>query len=168
MDFALKVVFSGTVSSDIPDRFFRLDETNKDKSSYFEFVICIGKKLYAYGFEILLEKKKINEERLIELGPVKDKKVFYRNTSMCTYSYNKSLVEEDYRSRFEIYIQDHIGTFPEAYHEVMISDLIVPTVEAAALSPHCRTYIHSHSSDRTHTYQKQWCILRLYQVLSDL
>jgi len=106
MSFALKVIFSGTASILNNQRYFRLDAANKEKPSYFEFEICINKKMYAYGFELSIFKKEIIEEWLIELGPVKDEKIFYRNTSTGQYIYDTSLLEEKSLERFEIYMSD--------------------------------------------------------------
>ena len=106
MSFALKVIFSGTASILNSQRYFRLDATNKEKPSYFEFEICINKKMYAYGFELSILKKEILEEWLIELGPVKDEKIFYRNTSTGHYTYDTSLLEEKSLERFNIYMSD--------------------------------------------------------------
>ncbi|MFA6784002.1 MAG: AAA family ATPase [Sphaerochaeta sp.] len=106
MFFALKIIYQGTETIENTNKFFRLDDTNKDKTSYFEFEICLGKKSYAYGFEIMVAKQEICEEWLIELGPGKEKEIFTRNTSTGTYSYDFSLLEEAYRQRFEIYIGD--------------------------------------------------------------
>lgn len=106
MSFALKILFAGTVSIHNNQRYHRLDVTNKDKSSYFEFEICINKKIYAYGFELNIQKKEIVEEWLIELSPVKDNKIFYRNTNTGIYTYDKSMLEEKSIDRFEIYMSD--------------------------------------------------------------
>lgn len=43
---------------------------------------------------------------MIELGPVKDKKIFYRNTSTGHYTYDVALLEQQYVARFEIYLSD--------------------------------------------------------------
>ena len=106
MSFALKVLFSGTAGILNTQRYFRLDAANKEKPSYFEFEICINKKMYAYGFELHINTKEIVEEWLTELGPVKDKKIFYRNTNTGHYTYDASLLEQQYVARFEIYISD--------------------------------------------------------------
>ena len=106
MSFALQVICSGTASIHNTQSYYRLDETNREKPSYFEFEICIDKKIYAYGFELHISTKEIVEEWLIELGPVRNKQIFYRNTSTGHYSYDGSLLEEQYVARFEIYISD--------------------------------------------------------------
>jgi AAA15 family ATPase/GTPase len=106
MAFAGEILHKGTGSIGNSNKQFRLDDTNKDKTSYFEFEICLSRKSYAYGFEVVLDKKEITEEWLIELGPAKEKEVFTRNTSTGTYTYDASLIEESYRQRFEIYISD--------------------------------------------------------------
>ena len=106
MAFAQGIVHHGTKNIKTPNVYFRLDDANKSKPSYFEFEICTGKKSYAYGFELVLDKREITEEWLIELGPIKEKEVFTRNTSTGIYSYDLSLIEESSRQRFEIYISD--------------------------------------------------------------
>ena len=106
MSFTLQVICSGTASILNTQSYFRLDEANREKLSYFEFEICIDKKIYAYGLELNIYRKEILEEWLIELGPVKDKKIFYRNTSTGHYTYDASLLEQRYVARFEIYISD--------------------------------------------------------------
>ncbi|AEV29479.1 hypothetical protein SpiGrapes_1676 [Sphaerochaeta pleomorpha str. Grapes] len=106
MAFAQGIVHHGTKTIKTPNVYFRLDDMNKSRPSYFEFEICIGSKSYAYGFELVLDKREITEEWLIELGPVKEKEIFTRNTSTGMYSYDLSLIEESSRQRFEIYISD--------------------------------------------------------------
>ncbi|HAF86318.1 MAG TPA: transporter [Sphaerochaeta sp.] len=106
MSFALKIILTGTASILNTQCYYRLVSENREKPSYFEFEICINKKMYAYGFELNIFRKEITEEWLIELGSVRDKKIFYRNTRTGHYTYDDSLLEEDYVQRFEIYISD--------------------------------------------------------------
>ena len=89
IDFAVLVLMLGTEK--MPnDRYFKLNPANKDKPSYFEFEICIGGELYAYGFEVIISKRQITEEWLVKLTKEKDITIFTRNTETGNSFFNRS------------------------------------------------------------------------------
>ena len=106
MKFARDLIVLGT--DKVPDSScFKLDRTYQDIPSYFEFEICISGLMYSYGFEMLLAKKEITEEWLIQLGDGKDQELFYRNTVTGKYGLDETLLSrnEDI-GRLGIYISD--------------------------------------------------------------
>jgi AAA15 family ATPase/GTPase len=105
MDFAAGITIIGT---DIirKDLYFKLNPVNKDEPSYFEFEICLNGKIYAYGFEIIISKKQITEEWLIELGAARNTEIFTRNTLTGNLTVNESLLDEPYNERMNVYVED--------------------------------------------------------------
>ena len=49
------------------NQYYRIEESNKDLPSYFEYEIEKNQKLYSYGFEININKKEIVSEWLIDM-----------------------------------------------------------------------------------------------------
>ncbi|HCU29737.1 MAG TPA: transporter [Sphaerochaeta sp.] len=106
MAFARNIITHGTAES--PDTsFYKLDPKAKSLPSYFEFEICIGGRLYSYGFEMIISEREITEEWLILLGPSKNEELFTRNSTTGRYTYDTTLLsrKED-AAHFEIYIND--------------------------------------------------------------
>lgn len=106
MAFARKIITQGTAESPNTS-YYKLDPKAKDLPSYFEFEICIGGKLYSYGFEMIISEGEITEEWLILLGMSKNQELFSRNTTTGQYSYDTNLLanSEDI-AHFGIYIND--------------------------------------------------------------
>lgn len=86
--------------------YFRLNPNNKEKSSYFEFEICIDGEIYAYGFRIILSKKQITEEWLIKLNKDKDEDIFTRNVETNRYFFNEAYLSEPLDTHMKIYLED--------------------------------------------------------------
>ena len=106
MAFARNIIMHGSTES--PDTlFYKLDPKANRLPSYFEFEICIGGKLYSYGFEIIIAEREITEEWLILLGSSKNQELFTRNSTTGRYTYDPTLLSrnEDV-AHFKIYIND--------------------------------------------------------------
>jgi hypothetical protein len=106
MAFAHRIILLGTSSITNIGQYSRQEHANRDRTSYFEFEIVVKDRLFAYGFELLLADRTITEEWLVELAPDHERTLFVRNTQTGTYSYDPSLVSEELRPRFEIYLSD--------------------------------------------------------------
>lgn len=61
ISYAQQIVLAGTVQP-FKDNYFKLDDSNRDKTTYFDFEFRIGDAIYAYGFEVVLSKREIKEE----------------------------------------------------------------------------------------------------------
>lgn len=79
MNFAKK-----TIIKELPigctNMYCKTNSNNKEKKSYFEFEFLLNGKYYAYGFEVLLSKRRFISEWLIELtSNDKEKIIFCRD-----------------------------------------------------------------------------------------
>lgn len=98
----------------------RLNVMNKDKTSYFEFEICIDGEIYAYGFEVLIFQKKICEEWLIKLDKNnKDVALFTRNVDNKQIFFNPEYLTEKNKERMKVYIDD----FKSVSNELFLSEI---------------------------------------------
>ena len=110
MDFAKKVIVNGIKSETTYNKHFRLDPANRQKPSSFEFEFKLDAKMYAYGFSVHLENKKIQEEWLVELGKttenvIYERKVLENGTSEFPI-FNLKLTDKKAINRFEVYKED--------------------------------------------------------------
>ncbi|MFA6857572.1 MAG: AAA family ATPase, partial [Treponema sp.] len=106
MEYFRAVLFLGTEK--VPnDLYFRLDPSNKEKTSYFEFEICLNGKIYAYGFEMLIASRQITEEWFIELGKDRNRELFTRNTVTKQIIFDNSLIKKDSVERMNVYLTDY-------------------------------------------------------------
>jgi len=105
INFAHSVIINGMDSS-FSNSYFRLDDTNVNKPSYFEFEIKIKDKFFAYGFEILLKKNELVSEWLHEISPRKTVVIFERDLISETYRSDLNLKEPDIKNRMKVYSED--------------------------------------------------------------
>jgi len=78
IDFSQKVITKGIDKLNPVNCHFRLKKDNVNSPSIFNYEIKAGNIYYSYGFAIQLNKHKIIEEWLYEIGNNKEKKVFER------------------------------------------------------------------------------------------
>jgi len=93
----------------LQEYYFKLDEKNKTKPSYFEFEMKIDGKCYAYGFELILNEKEFTSEWLYEINNENSKKIFERNVTEETINLNSSLKnikDRTLKKKFEVYTDD--------------------------------------------------------------
>lgn len=76
MDFARTLIVH-KMPMDIINSYCRINDENKEKTSKFEFEIKLDDKVYAYGFEIIVNKSSIIEEWLYELTPKNGEKMIF-------------------------------------------------------------------------------------------
>lgn len=108
VDFARKIIVHGVKSESAHNKYFRLDPENRLKPSKFEFEFKIEEKIYAYGFSMLLETKKILTEWLFEVQKNGDKPIFERTvleTGQSEVAIHLKL-DKKTKMRFEVYMQD--------------------------------------------------------------
>lgn len=87
--------------------YFRLNDENKNKPSYFEFEIKIREKYYAYGFEVVLNKSNLISEWLYEILPNNEQKmIFNRNIKDGEFKYDIAFTNKENKTRMEVYSND--------------------------------------------------------------
>ena len=76
MKFMKDAILNG-LPADCEEMYCKTDESNKIKPSYFELEITINHKYYAYGFQIILNQRKLVSEWLVELKSDGSEKIIY-------------------------------------------------------------------------------------------
>ena len=112
MDFARNVIVAGVKSEVTHNKHFRLDLTNADKPSKFEFEFKIDHKIYSYGFSVHLGSQKFQSEWLTEVGKTTDKPIFEReilDNGKSKFNFNLKLTGKA-KTRFEVYQEDVLET----------------------------------------------------------
>jgi AAA15 family ATPase/GTPase len=104
IDFAKKIIEDNLSNINTNKKYFRLDKTSKNRLTEFVFEIEIEEKFYNYGFNVLLDKKKINEEWLYEISSKSSNKIFSRENN--SIELGKILTKKSIKNRFEIYAED--------------------------------------------------------------
>lgn len=106
LDFMKHVVLYG-LPKGYTDQYCKLDESNKEKESYFELEIMLDEKYYAYGFEVILNQSKFVSEWLIELtSDNKEKLIFSRDINKGTFEFGDELKEKGLIDKLEVYAED--------------------------------------------------------------
>lgn len=106
MDFMKHVVLFGLPKGHT-DKYCKIDESNKEKESYFELEIKLGEKYYAYGYEVILSQSKFVSEWLIELTSDNNEKViFSRDIKNGTFEFGNELKEKGLIDKLEVYAED--------------------------------------------------------------
>lgn len=106
MDYMRSIVLSGLPKGHT-DMYCKIDETNKEKESYFELEIMLEERYYAYGFEVILNQSKFVSEWLIELtSDNKEKLIFSRDIKNGVFEFGPSLQEKGLIEKLEVYAED--------------------------------------------------------------
>lgn len=76
------ILSSLTSRPDIRKMYCRVDQDNKKKTSYFEYIFSVGNRFFSYGFEAVLNELRIDSEWLIELDSQlgEDRLIFQRES----------------------------------------------------------------------------------------
>lgn len=108
MDFARNIIVNGLKSETTFNKHFRLDPTNIDKPTKFEFEFKLDEKIYAYGFSIHLASQKFKSEWLVEVGKTTDKAIFEREVLENGQSKFKAHLKltGKTKTRFDVYQED--------------------------------------------------------------
>jgi len=118
IDFAKSIIENSLNSINTNKKYFRLDKDSREKPTEFVFEIEIDKKFYNYGFNLFLDKKKIDEEWLYEIGLKKANKIFSRKGT--TIELGKKLTDnKSIKNRFEIYAED----MKNQTHQLFLSEI---------------------------------------------
>lgn len=106
--------FKECVQTEIPfdavSMFCKNKEENKDRESSFEMQMTVGDKFYAYGFSVILSKRKITGEWLYELyqnGTARP--LFEREVNGCLVLDESITLSNAEKNKFEIYADDFEG-----------------------------------------------------------
>lgn len=106
IDFMRTIVLYGLPKGHT-EKYCKIDEINKEKSSYFEMEIMIENRYYAYGFEIILNKSRFTSEWLFELtSDNKEKLIFSRDIENGSYEFGESLKVKGLIDKLEVYAED--------------------------------------------------------------
>jgi AAA15 family ATPase/GTPase len=105
IDFARSTIVNG-LDSGFVNSYFRLEDANIEKPSYFEFEIKIDAKFYAYGFEILLHKNEIVSEWLHEISAKKNVIIFERDLTKNEYRTEIKANNKNVEKKMEVYSDD--------------------------------------------------------------
>lgn len=84
---------------------YRLKKESINKKTEFEVEILMDKKIYAYGFSLMLETREVLEEWLYEVGKEKDKLIFERGKEKNDNLFVEKLEEEDEKKVY-VYLDD--------------------------------------------------------------
>lgn len=110
IDFAKKMIVDGVkyTSKRTLNDHFRLKKGSENEFTKFEFEFSIKSKIYAYGFQVYLDKGEILEEWLFEIKKTTQKPIFERivRASTTTYMKSKPSLKGQEETRFNIYAQD--------------------------------------------------------------
>lgn len=110
MQFMRFTILGGHLPRGHERQYCKINDENRERSSYFELEIKLGKKYYAYGFEVILNKSKFISEWLIELNPKgKDKTIFVRDIEQASIEFGTNIRNGEYREKIEIYGEDVAG-----------------------------------------------------------
>ena len=82
MRFMKDTILNG-FPSDCGEMYCKTNESNKTKPSYFELEIMIDDKYYAYGFQVILNQRKLVSEWLVELKSDGSEKIIYERGFCC-------------------------------------------------------------------------------------
>jgi AAA15 family ATPase/GTPase len=108
VDFAKQIIVSGIKNVIIDNKHFRLGKENLQKPTKFEFELKLANKVYAYGFVVQLNERKITEEWLFELNKTTEKAIFERNLNAEGKITTKLGLKLDKKTknRFDVYSED--------------------------------------------------------------
>ncbi|MFN0215416.1 MAG: AAA family ATPase [Saprospiraceae bacterium] len=108
IDFAKNVTINGLINTPSHNQQFRLKKSAEHHLSKFEFEFKAGERIYSYGFELLLNSKKIAEEWLFEVKKTTDKAIFERKVEPNGNSVfsSKPPLKGKHSTRFDVYAND--------------------------------------------------------------
>jgi AAA15 family ATPase/GTPase len=93
----------------------------KNKESYFDYEIEIDDTIYAYGYIVNLNEKRVNSEWLYKLSENgKDKVVFYRDVVNKNYQYKSLVSDAKHKKKIEGWLDDSIYVENELFISTVI------------------------------------------------
>ncbi len=108
VDFAKQIIVGGIKNTITDNKHFRLGNENLQQATKFEFELKLANKVYAYGFVVQLNERKIKEEWLFEIGKTKEIAIFERNLTAEGKIQSKLGLKLDKKTqnRFDVYFED--------------------------------------------------------------
>lgn len=108
VDFAKQVISNGIKNTIADNKHFRLGNENLQQATKFEFELKLANKVYAYGFVVQLNQRKITEEWLFELNKTTEKAIFERKLNAEGKITTKLGLKLDKKTqnRFDVYFED--------------------------------------------------------------
>jgi len=128
MEFARNIIIKGFKDTETYKKYFRLDKNSNKKATQFEFEIELNNKFYSYGFSSFLDKKKIEEEWLYEIGKSSDELIFKRKKNKIELG-NKLRKNKKIHERFKIYIED----MNNQSHQLFLSEIVNKNLDNSAM-----------------------------------
>ena len=106
LDFMKDTVIDGLPEKAI-EQYCKVDIKNKEKPSYFELEIRLEEKVYSYGFEVILSKRKFISEWFCELKPDgNDKTIFERDILAGTYDLEYFKKSKELYTILQVYMKE--------------------------------------------------------------
>jgi AAA15 family ATPase/GTPase len=124
---ARDLVVRGIDSVNCARDFFRLDKSNKDKSTLFEFEIKLGDACYAYGFRAVLSAKIIESEWLYRIDSKGERMIFERVTAQNSFEHKLENMPAEEQNKLNVYIGDIAGMTNTLFISEMARKKIQPT-----------------------------------------
>ena len=75
----IKGIFNGGIRTLINNQFYRGQDGDENRNSYFEYELALNEKLYSYGFELNFSKNELVSEWLIDMTKPTEKIIFERD-----------------------------------------------------------------------------------------
>lgn len=121
--FSKNIITKGIISN-LSKYYCRIDSSNKNKESTFEYLIEIDNRFYYYGFDILLSQNCIKAEWLIEVDKKKNKEISIFKRDRDSFEINKDYFDNDTNitNRLEVYFSDMKNNFNILFLTLMNSN----------------------------------------------
>ncbi|MCZ8537279.1 AAA family ATPase [Paenisporosarcina quisquiliarum] len=108
--FSKNLILKGVPDTITFDKYSKIDPSNKEKNTQFEYEIVIGKYVYSYGFSVNLFEKKISGEWLYSLKDNKEIEIFVREVNNdknnFLINYEALQLNENDEMRLKVYTED--------------------------------------------------------------
>ena len=105
--FSKNMIIFG-IKSNLSKYYCKIDPSNKNKITTFEYQVEIDNRFFIYGFDILLSQNSIEAEWLIEIDKKKNKEISIFSRDKDVISINKDFFDNntDITNRLEVYFSD--------------------------------------------------------------
>ena len=92
----IKGMLNGGIRTLINNQFYRGQDGDENRNSYFEYELALNEKLYSYGFELNFSKQELVSEWLIDMTKSTEKIIFERDL-------NKKAISSDIKAKNEYF-----------------------------------------------------------------
>lgn len=104
-----KIILINNIQGIVQEQYFRMNEANKNKPSYFEYEIEKDGKLYSYGFEININQKEIISEWLVDMTKTNPIVIFERDTLNKNIKTDLKIKDKNDSDRFNVCKNDMLN-----------------------------------------------------------